>query len=51
MQPFACFYPTLGAFPPPPPHCQQPWGTIPTDTNDGACFLLLTPMMGHYSSH
>ncbi|CAI9581572.1 unnamed protein product, partial [Staurois parvus] len=26
-------------------------GTIPTDTNDGALFLPLTPMMGHYSSH
>ncbi|CAI9578452.1 unnamed protein product, partial [Staurois parvus] len=22
-----------------------------SDTNDGALFLLLTPMMGHYSSH
>ncbi|CAI9597193.1 unnamed protein product [Staurois parvus] len=29
----------------------QCWGTIPpTDTNDGALFLPLTPMMGHYSS-
>ncbi|CAI9605727.1 unnamed protein product [Staurois parvus] len=24
---------------------------LPTDTNDGALFLPLTPMMGHYSSH
>ncbi|CAI9531407.1 unnamed protein product [Staurois parvus] len=33
-------------------HWHQQWGTIPpTDTNNGALFLPLTPTMGHYSSH
>ncbi|CAI9584775.1 unnamed protein product, partial [Staurois parvus] len=35
------------------PHRWCHWGrnSAPSDTNDGALFLPLTPMMGHYSSH
>ncbi|CAI9582907.1 unnamed protein product [Staurois parvus] len=56
MRPFACFYEALGSLLAPLSALFllliPMMGTIPpTDNNDGALFLPLTPMMGHYSSH